>query len=331
MSKYIGTRDQTMRLVPTSAVRGETDATVTGRATIARDVVQLTLALPDGTHWPWLAGDHIDVEIPGGQFRQYSLCGPPEDACHLTIAVLLEPNSRGGSSYLHTVPKGQTLHLRGPRRNFPLADSGGYRFVAGGIGITPILAMIREAQARGRHWTLLYGGRTRESMAFLDELAAHGDRVRVVPEDEQGRPPLDEWLADPEPNTLVYCCGPSGLLDAVESRCATWPAGSLHLERFTSRAVAAPVLEEPFEVELARTGTLIVVEPDTSILEAVARAGVPTLSACQEGTCGTCETAVLAGTPEHRDSVLDEEERTANGYMMICVSRSLTPRLVLDL
>ncbi|WP_307849791.1 PDR/VanB family oxidoreductase [Qaidamihabitans albus] len=226
---------------------------------------------------------------------------------------------------------GDSVLIRGPRPNFPLVSASTYRFMAGGIGITPIVTMIRAAELEGTPWTLLYGGRSRDSMAFLDELAQYGDRVCIVPEDEQGRLPLQDWLALPEPDSLVYCCGPPGLLDAVEQQCATWPSGSLHIERFTPREVGAPVLDEPFEVELVKTGTTIVVEPGTSILDAVARSGVPTLSACQEGTCGTCETAVLEGIPEHRDSVLDDEERAANDYMMICVSRSLTPRLKLDL
>ncbi|WP_432842347.1 PDR/VanB family oxidoreductase [Dactylosporangium sp. CA-092794] len=330
----MGTRENTMPMQTRAADQPrprEAVATVVSRTMLARDVVSLTLALPDGTRWPWRAGDHIDVEVPGGPIRQYSLCGPVEDTSRLTIAVLLEARSRGGSSYLHAVTEGEPVHVRGPRNNFPLVPADAYRFVAGGIGITPILAMIREAETHDTPWTLLYGGRSRDSMAFLDELLRYGDRVRVVAEDEQGRPPLDEWLADPAPAALVYCCGPAGLLDAVERRCETWPRGSLHVERFTPRDVETPVLEEPFEVELARTGTSVVVEPGTSILEAVARAGVPMLSSCQEGTCGTCETAVLAGIPEHRDSVLDDDEQAANDCMMICVSRSRTPRLVLDL
>jgi ferredoxin-NADP reductase len=298
---------------------------------LANDVVSLALALPAGTHWTWRAGDHIDVEIPGVGYRQYSLCGPPECTSQLTIAVLREARGRGGSVYLHDLPLGASVHIRGPRGHFPLIASEAYLFIAGGIGITPILAMIREAHVRGARWGLLYGGRSRASMAFLDELAAYGNAVQVVPEDEQGLPPLSDWLAEPRGDTLIYCCGPSGLLAAVEDLTTAWPAGSLKLERFTPREVAAPVLEVSFEVELARTGISVTVEPGTSILEAVARVGVSILSACHEGTCGTCETAVLAGIPEHRDSVLDADEQAANDYMMICVSRSCTPRLVLDL
>jgi ferredoxin-NADP reductase len=314
-----------------SPVLQEVRGVLLDREMLTPDVVRLTFALPDGSHWAWRAGDHIDVEVPGGAYRQYSLCGPADTTTQLTIAVLLEPEGRGGSAHLHYLRVGDEVHLRGPRTHFPLAAASSYRFIAGGIGITPILAMIREAEQAGLPWTLLYGGRCRASMAFLDELEQYGQRVHVVPEDEHGRPPLAHWLAEPDPTALVYCCGPEGLLSAVESNCESWPAGSLHVERFSPRDVGDPVLDVPFEVELAKTGTTLVIEPGTSILEAVARAGIPTLSACNEGTCGTCETAVLHGIPEHRDSVLDEADRAANEYMMICVSRSLTPMLVLDL
>jgi len=320
----------TPRPLRSAAVR-EATAIVIRTEVVAQGVVALSFALPSSETWPWRAGDHVDVEIPDGSHRQYSLCGDPDDPQQLTIAVLKEPAGRGGSSYLHSLVVGDKVRLRGPRSSFPLHPAGSYRFVAGGIGITPILAMIREAERSSTPWTLLYGGRTRSSMAFLDELEQYVDRVRIVPEDEHGRPPIADWLGDPDPFALVYCCGPNGLIGAVETSCATWPAGSLHLERFTPREVDPPVLERPFEVQLARTARTLVVEPGVSILAAVRQAGVSTVSSCHEGTCGSCETAVLAGTPEHRDSVLDEADRAANEYMMICVSRSLTPRLVLDL
>jgi ferredoxin-NADP reductase len=221
--------------------------------------------------------------------------------------------------------------VRGPRNNFPLAPSPRYLFIAGGIGITPMLPMVRAAVAARAEWQLVYGGRQRSSMAFLDELAGHGERVRVWPQDEAGFLPLDELLGQPQPDTLVYCCGPEPLLSAVERGCAGWPRGALHVERFVAKPLTEPVRTEAFEVRLASSGLTLTVPVDRSILSVVEEAGVGVLSSCGEGTCGTCETPVLEGVPDHRDSVLDAEQREAGDCMMICVSRSCTPRLVLDL
>lgn len=168
-------------------------------------------------------------------------------------------------------------------------------------------------------------------MAFLDELQVYGERVHVLPQDEVGLIPLVEWLDDLSDGTAVYCCGPEPLLNAVEDLCVGKPKGTLHTERFAPRQLGEPVLAETFEVELRASGITFHVPPDKSILQMVAESGIRTLSACQEGTCGTCETAVLEGIPEHRDSVLEEDERAANDYMMICISRSCSKRLVLDL
>jgi ferredoxin-NADP reductase len=208
-------------------------------------------------------------------------------------------------------------------------------FIAGGIGITPILPMAAAANARGADWQLLYGGRRRASMAFLDELAAYGDRVHLYPKDEEGLLPLGSFLAAPRNDTLVYVCGPEPLLVAVEDWCASWPTGSLHFERFKvkppSETAPVPAIPETFEVVMQRSGTTVTIPPDRSILEVVEEAGAFVLSACREGICGTCETVVLEGNPDHRDSVLTPAEREAGGVMMICVSRSCTRRLVLDL
>jgi len=199
--------------------------------------------------------------------------------------------------------------------------------------------MLAAAEAAGTPWTLTYGGRTRASMAFRDELRSrYGDRVVLEPQDELGLLDLDELLGQPSADTLVYCCGPEPLLAAVESQCARWPEGALHIERFAPRPAeldqesAGPAAAvEAFEVELARSGMLIQVSGHMSILRAVEAAGVQVLSSCTEGICGTCETAVLGGVPDHRDSLLTPAERAAGDTMMICVSRSATPRLVLDL
>jgi ferredoxin-NADP reductase len=246
--------------------------------------------------------------------------------------VLREPAGRGGSAYVHDeLRPGDLVGVGGPRNNFPLVPGERYLFVAGGIGITPLLPMIRQADLLGADWTLVYGGRTRASMAFLAELEAYGERVHVVPQDEFGLIDLPRWLAEPDPATKVYCCGPGPLLDAVERGCSGWPEHALRTERFVAREQGAPARSAPFDVELARTGRTVTVTPDVSVLDAVGRAGVEVLSSCRQGTCGTCETDVLDGVPDHRDSILDDAERASGDCMFVCVSRSLGDRLVLDL
>ncbi len=249
--------------------------------------------------------------------------------------MLLDPASRGGSRYVHdNLHEGATVRVRGPRNHFPFVDSIRYRFIAGGIGITPIMTMVEAAEQAGAEWTLLYGGRTRNSMAFADELARrHPDRVTVWPQDDKGLLDLDTLLGRPEDDTVVYCCGPEPLLAAVEERCVAWPADSLHIERFAAKAVTAEqeaaALDE-FQVVCQRSGITVDVGPDDSVLELVEAAGVPITTSCYEGICGSCRATVLEGVPDHRDSVLKAPEKEA-GDMILCVSRSCTPRLVLDL
>lgn len=310
----------------------ETDVRVEAKELVADGVVALTLRDVDGHPLPrWEPGAHVDLILSQAATRQYSLCGDP-DGDVWRLGILRDPNGSGGSVYVHDqLHDGDVVRVRGPRNNFPLAPAPRYLFIAGGIGITPMIPMIATAEAAGAEWELVYGGRQRASMAFLDELAAYGDRVSVRPQDESGLLDLDGLLARPRSDTKVYCCGPEPLLAAVEQRCATWPKGSLHVERFVAKPLTAPVLSGAFEVYLAQSKLTLTIAPDTSILAAVEEAGVGVLSSCAEGTCGTCETPVLEGVPDHRDSVLDEDERAAGDCMMICVSRACTPRLVLDL
>ena len=302
----------------------EADLVVRDVAPVAEGVVALSLA---GVGLPaWTPGSHIDLVLGDGLVRQYSLCGRTGDPDRWRIAVLETPDSRGGSRAVHRLTAGRTVRVRGPRNHFPIVASRRYLFLAGGIGITPLLPMIHEVSAAGADWELHYGGRTLTSMAFTDELP--GDRVHLVPEDTHGRLDLEAILGTPRPDTLVYACGPEGMLAAVERRCAAWPAGSLHLERFTADVDRTG---EPFEVVLERSGRTLVVEPDTSIFETVRAAGVSVLGSCLEGICGTCETEVLDGEVDHRDSVLDDDERASNEVMMICVSRCRGSRLTLAL
>ncbi|WUT49967.1 PDR/VanB family oxidoreductase [Streptomyces canus] len=308
--------------------------TVSAKEHVADGIVSLTLTHPSGARLPdWTPGSHIDLVLPDGTTRQYSLCGDRWDAHTYRIAVLREPTGRGGSAQVHDrLSPGDRIGVGAPRNHFPLVPSEKYLFIAGGIGITPLLPMVRQAELLGADWQLLYGGRTRKSMAFREELtAAYGERVHVVPQDELGLLDLGAWLGTPRPDTKVYCCGPAPLLAAVEAACAAWPPYALRTERFTAAEQSAPVRDTAFEVELRRTGRTVTVTPEVSVLEAVRRAGADVLSSCEQGTCGTCLTPVLAGRPDHRDSVLADHERAANDCMFLCVSRSCDDRLVLDL
>jgi ferredoxin-NADP reductase len=307
----------------------EAELVVERREFAADGVLALTLRHPLGEALPaWEPGAHIDVVLGPELERQYSLCGDPADRDAWRIAVLREPDGRGGSAHVHgQLGQGDKVRVRGPRNHFALRTAPRYRFVAGGIGITPILPMLAAAEAAGAEWTLLYGGRSRESMAFTEELARYGDRVTIAPQDETGLLDLGSVLDDVPEGTLVYCCGPGPLLDAVEARC---PAGVLQVERFQPKEQETGENTE-FEVELAQSGRTLTIPKDVSVLDAVRSAGVEVLFSCTEGTCGTCETDVLEGTPDHRDSVLSDEEREAGETMLICVSRCRGKRLVLDL
>ncbi|MTD55646.1 2Fe-2S iron-sulfur cluster binding domain-containing protein [Amycolatopsis sp. RM579] len=310
------------------------DLVVTGRVQTAERVVALTMEDPAGCPLPdWTPGAHVDLLLEGGTLvRQYSLCGAPDDRQRWRLGVLDEPGGRGGSRRVHeSVHIGDRVAVRGPRNHFELVPAARYLFVAGGIGITPILPMIAAAEAADAQWRLHYGGRSRAAMAFLGEVERYGDRVSVRPMDEQGLLPLAEILGTPSPGTLVYCCGPESLLLAVEESCAAWPPGSLHVERFAPQQPVEPSNDTAFEVECRRSGVTVDVGPGQTILQALKAAGIGVMTSCEEGICGTCETRVLDGIPEHRDSVLDEAEQAANTCMMICVGRARTPRLVLDL
>ncbi|MGA5702717.1 PDR/VanB family oxidoreductase [Peterkaempfera bronchialis] len=295
-------------------------------APAADGVLALTLVDPDGAALPpWTPGAHVDLHLGPGLVRQYSLCSDPDDRTHYRIAVLRVPGGRGGSARVHdTVRPGHTLAVSAPRNHFPLVDAEEYLLVAGGIGITPLLPMAHRLTALGRPWRMLYGGRTRATMAFLGELPPR--QVTVVPEDEAGRPDLAAFLAG-RSGATVYACGPGGLLDAVR---ALHP-GPVHTERFTAPAPAPDDGDRPFEVRLARSGRSVTVPVGTSVLDAIRDAGVDAPSSCEAGICGTCETTVLDGVPDHRDDLLTPGEHAAGRTMLICVSRCRGERLLLDL
>lgn len=297
-------------------------------------VISLGLVDPTGSELPaWTPGAHIDLTLRGSIVRQYSLCGDPADRRRYRVAVLRDHAALGGSEFIHEgLRPGHLLDVVGPRNNFTLVEARRYVFVAGGIGITPLLPMIRAVEALGADWVLYYGGRRRASMAFLDELAAYGDRVQVVPEEEAGQLDLPAALGSHADGTVVYCCGPEGLLAAVEAHASAWPDGALQVERFKAKARQAPAGgEAEFDVVCKRSGLQVRVPSELSILQALENAGVAVSSSCRDGICGTCETSVIAGVPDHRDSLLSAAEQATGRTMMICVSRSSSPSLELDI
>lgn len=301
---------------------------------VAHDVVELRLTRAAGGALPtWEPGAHVELVLPSGLRRAYSLCGDVTDAEAWTVAVHRVPEGRGGSREIHeTALVGRELEVRGPVNRFPLVPAQGYLLLAGGIGVTPLLPMARELTARGLPWRLILGARDRSRLVYAEELVAlGGDRVLLVPQDELGLPDLAAELAATPPAHAVYACGPQPMLDAVTALCRTPDSTRvLHLERFTSADQLGTAGGE-FEVVLGRSGLRLTVPADRSVLDVV-REKLPDIPySCEEGYCGSCETAVLAGLPDHRDTVIEPSERSTATTMMICVSRCDSPVLELDL
>jgi ferredoxin-NADP reductase len=306
---------------------------------VARDVVELRLTRPAGGALPsWEPGAHVELTLPSGLRRTYSLCGDIADGQAWTVAVHRAPDGRGGSREIHdTALVGRELEVRGPVNRFPLMPAEGYLLLAGGIGVAPLLPMARELTARGLPWRLVLGARDRSRLAYAEELVAlGGERVLLVPQDEAGLPDLAAELAAAPPAHAVYACGPRPMLDAVTALCrAADPPRTPHLERFTAAVSDTPEESVPrsgeFEVVLNRSGLRMTVPADRSVLDVV-REKLPDVPySCEEGYCGSCETPVTAGLPDHRDTVIDPAERPTATTMMICVSRSASSVLELDL
>lgn len=301
----------------------------------ADGVISVELRRQDDAALPeFTAGAHIDLHLPSGLVRSYSLSGDQSDRQRYVIGVGLDAASRGGSSYIHNQLRvGQILQIAGPRNHFPLVeDAERVVLIAGGIGITPMFCMMRRLNALGRKFDLYYATRNRQRMAFLAPLQALGP-VNIHCDDEQGGHPLDlAAIVQKYPSgTHFYCCGPTPMLMAFEQATAHLPAESVHVEYFSPKPQDPNAASSSFTVVLARTGREYVVPADKSILDVLSHQGVKIDSSCQDGICGTCETRVLEGQPDHRDSVLTKAEREANKSMMICVSRCKGERLVLDL
>jgi ferredoxin-NADP reductase len=302
----------------------------------ADGVVLVELVDPSGAELPpWQPGSHLELELPSGTIRQYSLCGPADSRTSYVVAVLRVADGRGGSIEVHDSGLvGRELVVRGPRNRFALIDAPAYLLLAGGIGVTPIVAMARDLTRQGRPFRLIYGARTCGSMAFRAELEALGGHVELVAEDLTGRPDFAGALAASAPGTAVYCCGPEPMLAAVQELWAQRAEQlSLHFERFAGSGTveALRVDDGSFELELRRSGILLVVPPDRTALAMVLEAVPSHPYSCTEGECGSCEVRVLEGEVDHRDEVLSDEERAENSSMMICVSRARSPRIVIDL
>lgn len=323
----------------TAAESNELELVLESVAHATPDVLVLEFKRRDGSELPtWAPGAHVDLILPSGKVRQYSLCGDAADKTRYRTAVLRETTGRGGSEELHATAKvGISMRLRGPRNHFSLVDAPRYLFLAGGIGITPILPMIRHAELAGRPWRLVYGGRTRSSMGFVDEIATrNGGAVTLLPQDECGLPDIDALLSGLESDVAIYGCGPAGMLTALKAAAAQHNCTqALHVESFSApeeiAAAAGGAQDAPFEVELRKSGMVLQVPADRSLADVLQEAGIGVPFSCQEGYCGSCETRVLEGVPDHRDTILTKEEKAAGNIMMVCCGRSRSARLVLDL
>jgi ferredoxin-NADP reductase len=289
----------------------------------ADDVLGIEFEDVEGGKLPgWEPGAHVGVNLPAG-IRHYSLCGDPGDLRRYRIAVLREPASRGGSEFLHEeLRPGHMLEITGPANHFALEEATGYRFIAGGIGITPVIPMLSSVRARGVDWSLTYVGRTHFAMAFAEELAAFGDAVALLPRDEKERPDLDDILAAPAEGERVYVCGPPSLVESVLAAAteAGWDPARIHTERFLPVELEDDA--EAFTFRKSGDAAAVPVPAEESLVTALERVGVEVESACREGICGTCRIGVVAGEIVHRDAVLSAEERARGDVMMACVSRA---------
>jgi ferredoxin-NADP reductase len=302
---------------------------------VATDCKLVALASPRGEAVPvGEPGSHIGLRLPQGVERQYSLLRSQAGADAYEIAVKRDPASRGGSTFIHDhLQLGDTVLVEPPRNNFPLTEGAAHSvFFAGGIGITPILCMIRRLREIGAPWTLHYACRSRAETAFREEFDGSAN-VNFHFDDEQGgrRLPIRDLLKSARGSAHFYCCGPAPMLAAFEEAAADAGIASqfIHVEYFTQKYAASAA--GGFEVELARSGLTVRVAPGHTILQTILAAGIDMSWSCEEGFCGACETRVIAGTPDHRDAILSPGEREASKTMFICCSGSKTERLVLDL
>ena len=305
----------------------------------ALDICTFELVATSGRPLPaFSAGSHIDVQLPNGITRQYSLCNDPQESHRYLIGVLKDPATRGGSEAMHElVNEGDTLTITAPRNHFPLAHEAAHSLLlAGGIGVTPILCMAERLAIAGASFEMHYATRSRERTAFHDRIVrsgyAHLVQFHFDDGDEAQKLKLAPLLAKPAAGTHLYVCGPKGFMDAVlaMARSSGWPQAQIHYEYFGAE-VTGKADDGSFEVRLASSGKVVVVPKDKSVCEALALAGIEVMTSCEQGVCGTCITRVLEGEPDHRDLYFTPEERAKNDQFTPCCSRSKSPLLVLDL
>lgn len=302
----------------------------------APGIMSIELVPPRGERFPGFEpGAHIDLHLRSGLLRSYSLLNPCGETDRYVVGVQIDKNGRGGSRFIHeNFRVGMSVQLSAPRNLFSLDETASHSvLIAGGIGVTPILCMYRRLIELGRPVQMLYCARSAEHAAFIDELRAFGGKLDVHFDDENdGRPAdLKAYLSDVPADAHVYCCGPAPMLDAFDAACEAAGIANRHIERFAAVPQAAPAANHGYSVELARSNKHIEVAPEQTLLESLLDAGVDVDHSCMEGICGSCETRVLGGCPDHRDSVLSASERATNQVMMVCVSGCKGDKLVLDL
>lgn len=299
----------------------------------ASGVLSLELSAVDGALLPpFEPGAHVDLRLPDGTLRQYSLCGDPSDRSHYRLGI----RAVGGglsSTFVHRkLRPGEFVTVSAPRNNFPLEDAERYIFVAGGIGVTPLIPMMRQASAYGRPWTLLYCNKRDSDAPFLDEIRALGGAISLHSSGAGTRLDVEAQLATVQTGAMIYCCGPEGLMTAVEEATTAWPQDAVRFEWFAPRSRAHEGASGSFEVVCNISGLTLTVPEDRTVLDVLNDAGIEVPCSCQQGICGTCETRVVSGEVDHRDSILSSAERAANQTMMTCVSRAKAgSRLVLDI
>lgn len=281
----------------------------------------------------WEPGAHIDVVVPGFGIRQYSLIGDCGDPNYWKFAVQKEEYGRGASKYLCEELKiGDFLEVGQPRNNFPLEQATKYCFIAGGIGITGLLPMIENVGEGEENWRLYFLGKNTTRMPYVQSLRSkYPNFVHTHQSENDSRINLQVLIDQLEVGTEVYACGPEGLLNELETLCGTKQGIGLHIERFTPRTISKELVNTEFIVECKKSQLEVVVPEDESVFMALDFAGIELEGDCMEGTCGACVTTVLGGVVDHRDSVLSANERSENNKMLICVSRSLSPKLIVDL
>jgi ferredoxin-NADP reductase len=295
-------------------------------------VMSLELVSPTGQDLPaFQPGAHIDLHLQDGMVRQYSLSSDPHDLTHYRLGIRLVPGRASSEHIQRKLNPGESLKISAPRNHFPMHEAGNYLFIAGGIGITPLLPMMRAASRRAAPWSLLYCNRHYAEAPFLAEVQSFGGTVSLHSSEAGTRLDVTAALADVGRDTKIYCCGPESLMDAVERATKAWPAGTVNFEWFSPKRQASGQQNNGFEVVCQRAGVTLTVPPDKSILEVLNDAGISVMSSCEQGVCGSCEVRVLSGEVDHRDSILSAAEKASNATAMICVSRARGERLVLDI